>query len=219
MRRLSVLISAFLMFALAQLGMAQQYSATAKKEIAEIADLKRRIGKDSNNAELHYLLANAYVTVLRPDLAKTEYEDCIRLGPGSQAATYAVIALGNLRLPKAMASVNESASVSSIPQVNQVPIPQRPQISSIDTLSAPPGQPVTVVGTGFSAISSDIVIRVGGISAEVTSASPTRVTFLLPHTEGQYPAWNVRITLSVRNAPGEASTTINLQERIIPSNQ
>ena len=194
---------------------------------AEINDLKNRLEKEHDNVNLHYLLANLYVKVDRLDLAAMEYETCVRLQPASQAGVYAAGALKNLqaRLPSlkpnqsplspgALQGTTPPAAMQQQPQPMQQSSP-RPQVTGLDFISAPPGQSVTIAGSGFSSIPGENVVTFAGVPAPVTSASFASITCIIP--EMYNPQWNVPVVVKTRGIAARDDARINIQNRIMPN--
>ncbi|HEY9788335.1 MAG TPA: IPT/TIG domain-containing protein [Candidatus Obscuribacterales bacterium] len=103
--------------------------------------------------------------------------------------------------------------------VKSAPIPVSvkgaPQVSGIDTISAPPGQQVTISGKGFSTKAADNIVTFNGTPGTVVSASATSLTVVIP--EIAYPQWNVQIKVKTNGVESKGDTTINVQQRVIPN--
>jgi len=90
-----------------------------------------------------------------------------------------------------------------------------PQVSGIDTISAPPGQQVTISGKGFSTKAADNIVTFNGTPGTVVNASATSLTVVIP--EIAYPQWNVQIKVKTNGVESKGDTTINVQQRVIPN--
>ena len=55
-----------------------------------------------------------------------------------------------------------------------------PAITSVAPATLTPGSTVTIVGTNFSATAGNNVVRIGGVSASITSISTTQITAAVP---------------------------------------
>ncbi|GAB3558459.1 IPT/TIG domain-containing protein [Spirosoma fluminis] len=64
--------------------------------------------------------------------------------------------------------------------VQDDPQPQAVTISSIDPVTAPVGSTIAVNGTNFSAAPGSNTVTVGGVTATIVSASPTRLVVVVP---------------------------------------
>lgn len=74
-------------------------------------------------------------------------------------------------------------------------------IASVTPLAGGPGTSVTITGSGFSTDPDDVRVLFGGAMGRVTSASPTRVTALVPATAVNGP---VTVIATARRATGPA---------------
>ena len=100
----------------------------------------------------------------------------------------------------------------------QVEIVAKPVVTSVNFISTAPGQPVTISGKNFSAESGENKVLFGGYPAEITQASPTSISAIVPLAldPGQ-PQWGVPITVEVNGAKSNDNVTINIQSRVIES--
>lgn len=103
--------------------------------------------------------------------------------------------------------------VASQPQI--ITVKSAPTVSGIDTLSAPPGQPVTISGTGFSRTASENIVTFNGTPGSIVSASNSSLTVVIP--EIAYPQWNVEVKVKTNGVESKGSTRINVQQRVIPN--
>jgi hypothetical protein len=91
-----------------------------------------------------------------------------------------------------------------------------PELSSCSMVSAPPGQQITVSGKGFSNVSSENEVTIGGMVAPISSGSSTSLTVTIPGGL-TWPQWNVPIIVKTKNVESKGSVTINLNQRVIPN--
>lgn len=103
------------------------------------------------------------------------------------------------------------ASIKTAPK--ELTIKAAPSVTGIDTLSAPPGQPVVLSGKGFSKNASDNVVTFNGTPASVTSASATSLSVIIP--EIAYPQWDVQIKVKTHGQESKDSVKMNVQQRVI----
>ena len=59
-------------------------------------------------------------------------------------------------------------------------VTSQPIISSFSPKYGKPGETITLTGSGFNSTSSDNIVRIGGIKCDVSSASTTSLTVVLP---------------------------------------
>src|SRR5215204_1001323 len=74
-----------------------------------------------------------------------------------------------------------------------------PQVSSVSPATIVEGQPATITGTKFSADVAGNVVRVGGVTASVTAATPTSLQIIVPRLNCK-PAQNVGVDVTVAGA-------------------
>lgn len=103
------------------------------------------------------------------------------------------------------------ASVKST--AKEITVKAAPSVTGIDMLSAPPGQPVTLSGKGFSKTASDNVVTFNGTPASITSASSTSISVIIP--EIAYPQWDVQIKVKTNGQESKDSVKMNIQQRVI----
>lgn len=92
-----------------------------------------------------------------------------------------------------------------------------PEVNSVDLISGPPGQTMTISGKGFSTTASENIVTIGGIPAQVVSCSKSSITITIP--EMYYPQWHLPVTVKtggVESKPN-AGAEINVQTRVIPN--
>jgi hypothetical protein len=100
-------------------------------------------------------------------------------------------------------------------------IRKAPEITGVNMLSLPPGQQLTISGTGFSPKASENLVTVGGERAEIISASENAITIVVPNIE--FPQWHVKIKVKTNgvdnvvsnNDPEHAKDEVNVQMRVI----
>ena len=103
------------------------------------------------------------------------------------------------------------AGVKSTPK--ELTVKSAPSVTGIDTLSAPPGQPVTISGKGFSKNASENTVTFNGTPATVTSATSTSLSVIIP--EIAYPQWDVQVKVKTNGQESKDSVKINVQQRMI----
>ncbi len=165
------------------------------------------------------------------DLAKGEYEICLRIGPGSQAAAYATTALRTLRnsltqsrrsgQSLTLLSGTQNGSQSATMQSPIAPYgPQNaaighpgPSVDAISIISGPPGTPLQIMGSGFDPQPMENEVTVGGVPAVVTTATSTSLNLILP--EMFMPQWSVPIVVRVNGRSSNDTVRVNIQTRVI----
>lgn len=95
----------------------------------------------------------------------------------------------------------------------EITIKAAPSVTGIDTLSAPPGQAITLTGKGFSKNAADNVVTFNGSPGTITSASPTQLFVIIP--EIAYPQWDVQIKVKTLGQESKNHVKINVQQRVI----
>ena len=88
-----------------------------------------------------------------------------------------------------------------------------PHIAHVDMQSSPPQHPVVLTGSGFSPVKSDNVVTFGGHKAEVTAATATSITCIIP--DMHFPQWNVPIKVITNGVASKEHVTINVDVRVI----
>lgn len=91
-----------------------------------------------------------------------------------------------------------------------------PELSSIDMLSAPPGQLVALTGRGFSPNAAENEVMVGGTPAKVMYSTPSMIQFVVP--DMYWPQWYTPVTVKTRGIDGTGKLTLNIYNRVIPNN-
>ena len=89
-----------------------------------------------------------------------------------------------------------------------------PEVTGVDLLSGPPGQPLVISGKGFSATGSENSVTIGGVPAAVTSCTSKSITVTIP--EMYYPQWNLPVLVKTGGVESKAGVTVNVQMRVIP---
>lgn len=107
----------------------------------------------------------------------------------------------------------EVASVKSEPF--GIKVRSNPVINRVNMLASPPRHPVTLEGIGFSPVASENIVNVGNFRANVTSASDSHITFIIP--EMRFPHWHVPIHVRSHGMPARGRAFINVDERVIPN--
>jgi hypothetical protein len=90
-----------------------------------------------------------------------------------------------------------------------------PVVTGLDFISAPPGQPIIIMGTGFSPIAKENIATIGGVPATITSCTATQLNVVIP--EMYYPQWNVPVVVKIGTAESNKNIMINIQTRVIPN--
>jgi len=98
-------------------------------------------------------------------------------------------------------------------KAQELTVKAAPSVTGIDTLSAPPGQPVVLTGKGFSKNASENTVTFNGTPGSVTSASTTQLSVIIP--EIHYPQWDVQIKVKTNGQESKDSVKINVQQRVI----
>ena len=80
-------------------------------------------------------------------------------------------------------------------------------------LSSPPHHPVTLKGHGFSSVPKENVVTFGTHKAEVTSATESSITCLIP--EMHFPDWQVPIKVTTNGMPSKGKAFIHVDVRVI----
>jgi hypothetical protein len=117
---------------------------------------------------------------------------------------------GDIEGGKQQLIVTQATIKSKAQELN---IKAAPSVTGIDTLSAPPGQHVTVTGSGFSKRASDNIVTFNGTPASVTSASATSLGVIIP--EMHFPQWDVQIKVKTYGQESKDSVKMNIQSRVI----
>jgi len=71
-----------------------------------------------------------------------------------------------------------------------------PQIATITPSTLVEGQPATITGTKFGATADANVVRIGGVTASVTAATPTSLQIVVPNQNCK-PAQNINVDVTV----------------------
>ncbi len=95
----------------------------------------------------------------------------------------------------------------------KVSVKGSPQVTWVNMLASPPWEPVTLSGTGFSAIPSDNIVTFGRVRARVVSATESSITCIIP--EMHFPQWHVPITVTTNGMPSNGRASINIDQRVI----
>ena len=106
-------------------------------------------------------------------------------------ATYHYDAVGNLL------SITRSGGAARAAAPSTAPRAAKPTITSVSPLRTKPGATISVHGSGFSAVAADNQVRLGALLMQVTRASATSLTALVPPAA---PSGRISIT----NAAGRA---------------
>jgi len=93
-----------------------------------------------------------------------------------------------------------------------------PIVSSCDYVATAPGQPVTITGKHFSATASENVVTIAGETCQITSASTTSLTVIVPMTVGTgLPVWNAPIKVKTNDVDSTGDVSVNVGQRVIPN--
>jgi hypothetical protein len=90
-----------------------------------------------------------------------------------------------------------------------------PVVTGLDFVSAPPGQAIIIMGSGFSPVAKDNIATIGGVPATITSCTATQLNVVIP--EMYYPQWNVPVVVKIGTAESNKNIMINIQTRVIPN--
>jgi hypothetical protein len=100
----------------------------------------------------------------------------------------------------------------------KVTVKLTPEVSSCDFVSTAPGQPLTISGKNFSPNASENVVTIGGQTAQVTSASPTSLSVIVPLTiGGDFPVWYAPIKVKTNDVESKGEVTVDIGQRVIPN--
>jgi hypothetical protein len=97
----------------------------------------------------------------------------------------------------------------------KVTVKAAPEVSWVDHMSAPPGQPVVIIGKNFSPVASENTVTFAGIKARVLSATETKITCIVP--EMHFPRWNVAIAVTTNGAVSKTKGHIEVDIRVVPT--
>jgi hypothetical protein len=75
-------------------------------------------------------------------------------------------------------------------------VPGGPAVASLTPASGPPGQQVTLTGTGFISANGTITLLFGGVQAPVSCPTPTQCTATVPALPAGQPTGPVPVTLT-----------------------
>jgi hypothetical protein len=93
-----------------------------------------------------------------------------------------------------------------------------PVVSSCDYVATAPGQPVTISGKNFSANAAENVVTIAGETCQITSASPTSLTVIVPMSVGTgLPVWNAPIKVKTNDVESTGDVSVNVGQRVIPN--
>jgi hypothetical protein len=96
-----------------------------------------------------------------------------------------------------------------------VTVRSNPRITRVNMLASPPQQPVTITGSGFSPDMKDNVVTVGGRRAQITTATESSITFIIP--DMPFPNWHVPIKVVTHGLPSKDRGYINVDVRVVPN--
>lgn len=88
-----------------------------------------------------------------------------------------------------------------------------PEITWVNMLASPPGEPVTLSGKGFSPVAADNVVTFGRYRAHIVSATETCITCIVP--EMHFPQWHLPITVTTNGVPSMGKAAINVDIRVL----
>ncbi len=100
----------------------------------------------------------------------------------------------------------------------EVTVKGAPEIEGVSMVSTAPGQPLTITGRGFSPLTGENTVTIGGYQAEVTSAGPTSIQCIVPlGLDSVSPAWDLPVKVKTNGMdstdPYEKGR-INIQLRV-----
>ncbi|MDP3510747.1 MAG: IPT/TIG domain-containing protein [Candidatus Melainabacteria bacterium] len=98
---------------------------------------------------------------------------------------------------------------------NAFKIKARPNIYWIDITAQSPSQPVMILGRGFSKNLADNVVMVGPHKAQVTAASHTNLTFIVP--EMHFPQHGMAITVITNGVSSKEHLSLDVDLRRVPN--
>jgi hypothetical protein len=91
----------------------------------------------------------------------------------------------------------------------------KPVVTGLDFVSAPPGQALLILGSGFSPVAKENIATIGGVPATVTAATSNQLNVVIP--EMYYPQWNVPVIVKIGTVESNKNIMINIQTRVIPN--
>jgi hypothetical protein len=98
----------------------------------------------------------------------------------------------------------------------KITIQSKPEVTSVNMFSAPPGQPLVISGKNFSAKATDNKVTIGDYAADVTSASPTSLTVTIPMAlDPVQPVWGLPVVVTTGGVKSNDDVTVNVQQRVI----
>ncbi len=87
-----------------------------------------------------------------------------------------------------------------------------PELDGLSLTSGPPGQDLTISGKNFSKKASENTVTIAGASAEITEASPTSLTVIIP--EVYNPQYAVPVTVEVNGVKAKNSINFDIYNRV-----
>ena len=173
-KRLKIAIGVVLI-AITWLGVASANLASADDAPPSAVELSVELGKDPNNANLHYLKGNEYSSIGDYARASMEYKKCVELQPRSPAGKSATEALMRLRSYNTAfnPNANSGGQAQAPAPLEQTPtqLQYAPKIFSLDVNDAPPGDTLHITGTGLGVPRNELIVTINGLQASVVSAS------------------------------------------------
>lgn len=157
------------------------------------------------------------VTITGRNFAKTAAGDQVQVG-----AKWATIISGdnrkiNVTLPTGLAGKQKvvvlAGGFASKPY--EYELKAAPVVTGLDFVSAPPGQALLIMGTGFAPNAKDNIATIGGVPATITAATPNQLNVIIP--EMYYPQWNLPVVVKIGTVESNKNIMINIQQRVIPN--
>jgi len=97
-----------------------------------------------------------------------------------------------------------------------ITIQPKPEVTSVNMFSAPPGQPLVISGKNFSPKAAENKVQIGDYPAEVTQASPTSLTVTIPLAlDPIQPVWGLPVVVETNTIKSNDNVTVNVQMRVI----
>ncbi|MBX9771738.1 MAG: IPT/TIG domain-containing protein, partial [Candidatus Obscuribacterales bacterium] len=87
-----------------------------------------------------------------------------------------------------------------------------PELESLSLESGPPGQELTISGRNFSQKAAENTVTIAGATAEVTGASPSSLTVIIP--EVYNPQYAVPVTVEVNGVKAKNSINMDIFNRV-----
>jgi hypothetical protein len=92
------------------------------------------------------------------------------------------------------------------------------EVDGVNMISTAPGQPLVISGKGFSPVTSENEVTIGGYAAQVVSSSPTSINCIIPlGLDSISPVWDLPIKVKVNAVEAkdpDSKGKITIQSRV-----